>query len=223
MKQRLITLIVSVLLPYGVHGSERLDALPVSGEDRSAFGPTAAIGIDKNTLRITGFYHFKQAQMPDHSFHANCKIFFTGKFDRQSPIPVAATDASENGQKAVKGTLEFRGRTGSPSSQLADQIFSLRLSGNFPGCSRAVDLADVDFDFIVNSGGDWNSLTVVRAKRAYFYSRDNHSTKEKSYVVRGDLLYIYSEKPDWLYVKFAAGNKERKAWVRRSDTLTPLN
>ena len=223
MKQALITLLVLTLLPYGAHASERLTALPISGEERSSFGPIAGIGFDKKTSRISGFYHLKQVQMPDHSFHADCHILFAGKLEGRSKIPVIATELSGNRQKEVKGTLDFRGQSSSSSSQLPEQIFSLHLSENLPGCSRAVDVSDFDFDFSINSAGDWKSLTAVQAKRAYFHTSHDESAKAKSYVVRGDLLYIYDEVPNWLYVKFKAGKKETEGWIRRSDTVQLSN
>lgn len=221
MKQALIALLVFIFLPYGAHASERLTALPVSGEERSSFGAVAGIGFDKRTSRISGFYHFKQVQMPDHSFHADCQILFAGKLEGRSKIPVTAIELSGNRQKTVKGTLEFRGQSNSLSSRLPEQIFSLRLSENLPGCSRAVDVSD--FDFSINSEGDWKSLTAVQAKRAYFHTSHDESMKGKAYVVRGDLLYIYDEAPDWLYVKFKAGKKETEGWIRRSDTVQLSN
>lgn len=79
--------------------------------------------------------------------------------------------------------------------------------------------ADFDFDFSINSEGDWKSLTAVQANRAYFHSNHDESAKGKSYVVRGDLLYIYDEAPDWYYVMFKAGKKETKGWIKRGDTV----
>lgn len=209
--------------PFSAHTAGKLTDAPFSGEERSSFGPIAGIGFDEKTSHISGFYHFKQAQMPDHSFHADCQILFAGKLEGRSTIPVMATELSGSNQRTVKGILEYRGRVSSSASQLPEQVFSLRLSENLPGCSRAVDVSDFDFDFSINTAGDWKFLTAANSKRAYFYSNHDESTKGRSYVVRGDLLYVYDESPGCYYVKFRAGKKETVGWIKRSDTIWLLN
>lgn len=223
MKHILITLIALILLPYGAIASERNAALPFSGEERTSFGPVAGIGFDVKTSQISGFYHFKQIQMPDHSFHADCQILFAGKFEGQSKISITATELSGKSSKKVNAMLELRGQTRSSASQLPEQVFSLRLSENLQGCSPNVDVSEFDFDFSVNTNGDWKSVTAVQSKRAYFYSSPDEGKKEKSYVVRGDLLYVYDELPIWYYVKFKAGKKETVGWIKRSETIQLSN
>ncbi|MCC2971636.1 SH3 domain-containing protein [Massilia sp. IC2-476] len=40
-------------------------------------------------------------------------------------------------------------------------------------------------------------------------------------MVRGDVVYVYEERPDWYFVRYDNGKRETMGWIRKSDTVQP--
>ena len=73
----------------------------------------------------------------------------------------------------------------------------------------------------VANAGAWISVYVIGAQKARFYSRPDSSSARKAYLVKGDIIYVYDERPDWYYIKYDEGKTKTEGWIRKSDTLQP--
>jgi len=69
------------------------------------------------------------------------------------------------------------------------------------------------------SSGKWISVFAIGSKRAPFYQTTEESSVRKAFLVQGDLVYVYDEKPGWYYVKYEGGNKTTVGWIKKSDTV----
>lgn len=69
--------------------------------------------------------------------------------------------------------------------------------------------------------GDWIAVYAIGVKKARFHSRPDSSTVQKSFLVEGDLIFVYEEQPNWYLVKYNEGKKKAERWIRKSDTLQP--
>lgn len=136
-----------------------------SGSQVSSLGTvSAAIGVTEK--KLTGFYHFKQMEMPDRSLHADCKIFFSGDIWAGKAIAVRAIAANSKAMKPVSGTLTFNGYI-KPAKRLpAEQSFTLVLAEHIPNCTENIGVPD--FGFEINKLDDWKLVSGVDSKRAYF-------------------------------------------------------
>lgn len=191
---------------------------PKSGSQISSFGTvSAAIGVTDK--KLSGFYHFTQVKMPGRSFHADCKIFFFGDFFSDKAMPVRATTFNSKAIEPVNGVLTFNGYIKFAKSLPAVQSFTLVLAENIPNCTDEIDVLNSEFGFEINKLDDWKSISVVSSKRAYFHSDTQPESKKKSFLVAGDSIYIYDEKPGWYFVKFRAGKKETTGWIKKADTI----
>ncbi len=215
--------LVFLFLPITLLAAQPGADYPQSGEQQSSFATEAAIGFDEAKSHISGFYHFKQVQQSDHSFHADCTILFSGTFVGKKITPIVATDITAQRPKFVKGSLEFRGYANTLPNTPRVEIFSLRLNKNLPSCSDAVDISESDIGFEVDKFGKWKMVSAVRAKRAYFHSTPNDASRRKAFLVSADVIYVYEENDDWYYVKYQNGKKETTGWIRKSDTVQLTN
>ena len=194
-------------------------AVPASGEQLSSFGPMAAIAFDGEKSRISGFYHFKQIQMPDASFHADCQIYFSGTYENAPQIHVQVADVSAKRQKVVSGLLTIEEYGPSTPKLAGIQVYTLRLNSELPGCTDMLDMSDSAFQIELNRNGDWKGVEVIRAKRSHFYRRPDEKEKSAAYLVAGNLVYLYDQTPDWYYVKFRGEKTETSGWIKKADTL----
>ena len=88
-----------------------------------------------------------------------------------------------------------------------------------PDSSENPDEVLVEMEF-QNAGG-WISVYVIGAQRASFYSQPNSSSVKKAFLVKGDVIYVYDERPDWYYVKYEEGKRKAEGWIKKSDTIQP--
>lgn len=76
--------------------------------------------------------------------------------------------------------------------------------------------------FIALSGvvaGDWVGVFSIGSVKARFHGRPDKSVVQDAFLVQGDLIYVYEERPDWYYVKYEGRKKTTAGWIRKSDTV----
>jgi hypothetical protein len=69
--------------------------------------------------------------------------------------------------------------------------------------------------------GNWIAVYAINSKKARFYSDPDNSSSQKAFLVKGDIIYVYEERPDWYFVKYNEGKTKTEGWIRKSDTLQP--
>jgi hypothetical protein len=69
--------------------------------------------------------------------------------------------------------------------------------------------------------GSWVAVYAIGSKRAKFYSHPNSKFIQRAFVVKGDVVYVYDERPEWYFVQFKEGKRKTVGWIRKSDTVQP--
>lgn len=69
--------------------------------------------------------------------------------------------------------------------------------------------------------GDWIGVYVIRARKANFYSEPNNASARSAYLIEGNVIYVYEEKPEWYFVRYDNGKKKTTGWIRKIDTVQP--
>ena len=80
---------------------------------------------------------------------------------------------------------------------------------------------EITVDMQVPKIGDWTSVYLIGARKARFYSHPNSSSGRKAFLVKGDVIYVYDERPGWFYAKYEEGKTKAEGWIRKADTLQP--
>jgi len=73
----------------------------------------------------------------------------------------------------------------------------------------------------VSDVGNWISVYVINAKRANFHTHPDSASVRKSYLVAGDVIYVYDEQPGWYFVRFENEKTKTAGWIRKADTVQP--
>lgn len=216
---RLIALLVLLGIYPFVHADIAKNH-PISGEgDNGLWTVISAIGTSADERSITGYHRVLNLSMPGRGFNADCIVVFMGNLSNKNSIDIRAKNVDFPSSRPVTGTLFFDGINYYGPSARQEQLYRLKLNQNIPGCSGDVDLAQNELQFNINIPGTWEKVSAIKAKRAYFYAEPNESKVTKTYLVTGDLIYIYKQGSDWYYVKFQGPKKETTGWIRKSDTL----
>jgi len=154
-----------------------------------------------------------------------CRILFVG--EKNSPnrlktryFVVGADDGVENLSKIDYATVIHE------ASGLKLKFNKKNLGG---GCDWLLNF--VNAPFIEEQGSDvkilvpklkiadWIGVHTIQSKRAKFYKAPDAAAFEKAFLVAGDTIYVYDEKPGWYYVKFQARSRQTVGWIKVADTV----
>jgi hypothetical protein len=175
------------------------------------YGPLA-VGIDKQAGLLTGYFEShtgwdQRTQAPRFS----CVFILAGKAADRG-YDVSLWHPLE--RQTIRGRIHFLLTDGTPCLHL--------LLEDIPGGCPNVFPFDRDKgnEFPLDSSGDWIQIRVVCKDKAYFYQHPGPSLKQKSYVVRNDVLRIHKSENGWVLAQYI-GQRTVRGWIREID-LEPL-
>lgn len=219
MKRWILFIVLPILFNFSCAASQ--NDTPQSGESDNGFGQIiSAIGVNRQEKSITGYYRLFNPAMPGHAFHADCTIVFKGALSSRQMFEIRAKNADIPSSKAVNGQLLFDGSNIFATNGRSEQLYRLKFENNIPGCSKEIDLSNIEVQININKFGNWEKISAIQSKKAYFYSEPNDLSAGKSYLVAKDIIYVYRQNPDWYYVEFRGAKKETAGWIKKSETVT---
>lgn len=73
----------------------------------------------------------------------------------------------------------------------------------------------------VSNAGNWIGVYVVNAEQAKFHGQADNASVQKAYVVKGDVIYVFDERPGWYFVRYQNGSRKTVGWIKKTDTVQP--
>jgi hypothetical protein len=99
---------------------------------------------------------------------------------------------------------------------LSSEKITLQLRESPGGCSAAARLADTAMVFSISEALPFIGLKYVNADEAFFYAEPDEKKKEKSYLVRNDLVGVLEINGAWVRVLYQ-GDQRKIGWMRAED------
>lgn len=215
----LIILVILQCASISLHAHE----LKRSAKTDSWENPFIAYGYNPKT-RITTGYLAALRISPGRT--DECKLVFAGDIDKSHNFFVKYTaETGTNGsQEPPRRSVSLFGRQDASEFKFikkdmggdCDWVLPFVVESEVPENPDEVIVA-----MDAKNVGDWVSVYVIRAKKAQFYSQPDSSTAKKAFLVKGDVIYVYEEQPEWYFVKYDNGKRKTEGWIKRSDTLQP--
>lgn len=216
---KFISYIIITLVAAVIYGKTFADEIS-SSEGVTGFGVViSAVGVNQEKNLITGFYNIKNLSMPGRSFHSDCRIVFSGVYSNERVLKVQVVNATKELSKPTNGQLIFDGTSLNSPGKIIEQNFRIKLENDLPECPKESMEPDGEIEFSTNKPGAWNQVSAIRTPKARFHREPDDSSATKSFLVAGDVIYIYNENPGWYYVKFQGIKRETTGWIKRSDTI----
>lgn len=149
---------------------------------------------------ITGYYN----EVLGEGVVKQCSFFLTGK------VTAPAVKVTSFTGETTSGSLKADG----------DGVMLSVAKGNeLPGCGMVLvpEIAQgVSLERLF--AANWVSLQRIASARAHFFSEPSEQRQLKSFVVRGDVVGVLSEKEGWLNVDYVrADGKRTTGWLRKAD------
>lgn len=170
------------------------------------------IAFDKETKYVTGFYEDgtgldEKTNQPMFScmFYLEGKL--TGNIARiRSYFPQDSTGDLIIGELRVVNNKEF----------------IVHLPEEHGGCWNVEHFADEPNDFKLDTTESWLQIRYITKGKTYFHSAQSEASKQKAYLVKGDIVCVEKIQGEWLFCSYYTEKKITKGWIRSED-LNQLN
>jgi len=197
-----------------VHGSEQS-----SWSTEIYENPYFTVGYDFRNGTVTGYMAALRTAPGETN---ECKLLFKGDRANKANISVKVVNATvgQSQSAMLSGQLEIRNNRFQlvvNKSQLPGDCDWVLPFVGYPAVEEKS--GQVIVTVLPMISGVWRAVGVIQAKKAYFYQAPDEATVQKAYLVSGDILHIYDEKPGWYFVKFQGRKKEVLGWIRVRDTI----
>lgn len=93
----------------------------------------------------------------------------------------------------------------------------VKLKEEHGGCWNVEHFADSLNHFFLDKKENWIAVKYAITDKAYFY-QDDKTTRRKGYILKGDVVYIDSEKDAWAHCTYITVKWKRIAgWIKWAD------
>lgn len=100
----------------------------------------------------------------------------------------------------------------------ANNKLSIKLQDEHAGCAMVQHFKDEPVAFKLDKKQNWIAIKYITAAKAFFYTDANPETKRKAYLLKGNIIYIDSEKPNWVHCTFVGPSKRStQGWMKTED------
>jgi hypothetical protein len=199
MKQ-LITTFLTVFLFNSLFGQG-----VISGEYDSGL----KLSFDSTIKKITGYFedysgHDEQTNNPRFSCIFYIEGTVTGpKFTIKTFYPTGKKD------DLIQGTFEI----------VTNNKVKIKLPKEHGGCWNVQHFSDKPVSFTLEEGQKWIQIRYVEAAKTFFHDDKSKERLLKSYLVRGNLIFVEKIEGQWAYCTYV-GNKTTTGWLKLSDLNT---
>jgi len=91
---------------------------------------------------------------------------------------------------------------------------SIKLDKEHGGCWNVFHFADDFVDFELSKKTDWLEIRYIDIDKSYFYKDKNEESKQKAYLIKGDIVYIDNIENDWVHCIFN-GKSTSEGWIKK--------
>jgi hypothetical protein len=94
---------------------------------------------------------------------------------------------------------------------------AIKLQDEHGGCWNVQPFKDEFVTFSLYQKKNWIEIRYINTPKSYFYKNKTEESKQKSYLVKGDIIYIDKIEDKWIHCIYKA-NKTVSGWIK-IDTL----
>lgn len=160
------------------------------------------ISVNVNDV-VTGYYQEAQGE----GVVKSCTFSFSGEAHSETATITVKSDES------VTGTIQ----------PVNDGIhLKIPKARELPGCGLVLmpEIADgLNYDLIEKRS--WRELRAISKEKAYFHSEPTSEKKQKSYLIKGDVVGVVEQEGEWLHVDYHSNSgKFLRRWINDANTKT---
>lgn len=164
------------------------------------------LAYDKASGLVTGYYENhtgwdEKANAPRFT----CSFYIQGNFDEQNS-KITTYSPLYKSDDSIDGILSIT----------ANNTISLQLNDEHGGCWNVENFKPRPVSFTLATKSEWLQVRYIATDKSYFYNSPAESAKRKSYVVKGDIIYVEKIQGEWAYCTYF-GSKPVTYWLKVPD------
>lgn len=161
------------------------------------------LAFNPMTNKVTGYFE-NHSGLDENTGEPrfSCIFYLTGSYDKNGfNIDTYYPLNKEN--DFIKGEIHIKDT----------KTISIKLKEDHGGCWNVQPFSDEFIDFSLITKEKWIEISYIDVDKAYFYNDTNEASKRKSYVAKGDIVYIDQIKDDWIHGQYR-GRSIAEGWLK---------
>ena len=155
---------------------------------------------------VTGYYeNFTGFDEETGNPKFSC-IFYLEGFYKNGKIMVTSYYPIDKLEDEIKGELQI----------IDINKIKIKLSEEHGGCWNVEHFANEFVIFNLKTTKNWKEIRYIDSNKAYFYGDKKENTKKKSFLIKGDIVYIDKIENNWIHCQFL-GKKIIVGWLKKKS------
>ena len=164
------------------------------------------LAYDNNSKKITGYFEsYTGWDDETKTSRFSCIFYIEGNIIGQKAL-IKTYYPEDKNEDTIEGYLEITNNT----------TVNIKLPEEHGGCWNVQHFADKPEKFELEKNSNWIQIRYVNANKSYFYKEKSSEKKLKSYLIKGDIVFIEKLESEWAFCSYF-GKKTTKAWLKVSD------
>ncbi|MGX7666756.1 hypothetical protein [Flavobacterium pedocola] len=164
------------------------------------------LAYDPDSKLITGFF---ESYVGEEDANGNprfsCLFYIEGTLDKDvALIHTYYTDDMDSDM--VDGYLKVTG----------NKTVEIKLGEDHGGCWNVQHFKTSPVKFELEKSNNWIQVRYINSEKSYFHKEKSSDQKLKSYLVKGDVVYIEKFDGEWAYCYYY-GKKTTQGWMKITD------
>lgn len=169
------------------------------------------IGVDRNGA-ITGYFESSTG-----AGKFNCIFFISGAVNGKRSRVDTWFPKDKEAKQVIRGVLEQTATDPSPSIRLT-------LTEEHGGCMNVQHFVGDPSTFTLSEQGDWQSIRVIAANKAYFHDAPTGAKPRKAYAVQGNPVRVFETRAGWVKAEYVSEDaRSTSGWIREADLFSPVS
>jgi hypothetical protein len=156
---------------------------------------------------ITGFYeNYTGLDEETNNPRFSCVFYIKGVY-KKSKIGIESYSPLDKEADLINGEIKL----------INLNTIAIKLQDEHGGCWNVQPFKDEFVTFSLYQKKNWIEIRYINTPKSYFYKNKTEESKQKSYLVKGDIIYIDKIEDKWIHCIYKA-NKTVSGWIK-IDTL----
>ncbi|OFX42882.1 MAG: hypothetical protein A2046_08415 [Bacteroidetes bacterium GWA2_30_7] len=169
-----------------------------------SFGLNLAFNPETNI--ITGYFeNYSRLEENTTEPRLSCIFYITGKYDKNVFNINTYSHLTKKGD-LIKGKIQIKDST----------TISIILNEVHKGCWNVQPFSDESVDFSLTTKQKWIEINYIDMDKAYFYNDKNENSKKKSFVIKGNIVYIDQIENNWIHCQYR-DKIITEGWLKRQS------
>jgi hypothetical protein len=164
------------------------------------------IAYDSKSKKVSGYYeNYTGWDEETKSARFSCIFYIEGTIVDKNVI-IKTYFPEDKNEDSIEGRIEI----------VNNETIYIILPEEHIGCWNVQHFADKPEKFELVKQFNWIQIRYIDTNKSYFHKDKSNSKKQKSYLIKGDFVYVEKIEGDWFFCSYI-GKKTTNGWLKVSD------